>query len=257
MNRLVALLAYIFLLVVSAVAQDPLKSLPQNYNLEFENEWVKVVRVHYGAKEKLPPHNHTETAAAYVYLSDSGPVIFKHLNLSYGAVTRPPVKAGTFRLYKSVKEVHEVENTGDTASDFLRIEFKTEPLGEKALHGKFHRQDYPAGENFQKVQFENEQIRATRLVCAAAKKLDVATGAGEPALLIALTPAQFKVTNAKGKATKLSLVVGKAGWVPVGDKQQFENVGDSPVELLRFDFKTKPVKQNPNEKEKPHAHPHD
>ena len=77
------------------------------------------------------------------------------------------------------------------------------------------------------------------------------------AMLIALTTAKLKSKNAKGKTIKLNLETGKAGWLPIGEKQQFENVGDSAAELLRFDFKTKPMKPNPNEKEKPHAHPHD
>ena len=36
------------LLAVNAPAQDPLKLLPHAYKLQFENDWVKVVRVHYG-----------------------------------------------------------------------------------------------------------------------------------------------------------------------------------------------------------------
>ena len=254
MNRLIVFAAFVCLLASSAVAQDPLKVAPKNYKLEFENEWVKIVRVHYGAKEKIPAHDHTQTAAAYVYLSDSGPVIFKHTNTQYGAITRAAVKAGSFRLYQAVKEIHEVENPNDMPSDFLRVEFKTEPVNERTLRGKFHREAYPAGENFQKVQFENEQIRATRLVCAPGKKVDIAATVTEPVLLIALTPARFKTTAANGKSSKLNLETGKAGWLPMGQKQVFENVGDSPAELLRFDLKTKPVK---NDKEKPHAHPHD
>jgi hypothetical protein len=257
MNRLVASVVIISMLAITILAQDPLKTLPQNYKLEFENEWVKVVRVHYGAKEKIPAHDHTETGAAYVYLSDSGPVIFRHIGLSYGAVTRAAVKAGTFRLYRAVKEVHEVENNNDTPSDFLRVEFKTEPINGNSLRGKFHREDVPAGENLVKVQFENEQIRASRLVIAPGKKAEIGASATEPILLIALTPAKFKTTDAKKKSAKLNLQTGKAGWLAAGQQQQFENVGDSPAELLRFDLKTKPVKANPNEKEKPHSHPHE
>jgi hypothetical protein len=67
-----------------SLAQDPMKVAPQAYKLEFENEWVKVVRVHYGPRENIPAHNHTERASAYVYLSDGGPVIFKHIGLEYG-----------------------------------------------------------------------------------------------------------------------------------------------------------------------------
>ncbi len=257
MNRLLSFVATICLLTGAALAQDPLKVAPNNYKLEFENDWVKVVRVHYGPNEKIVAHDHNPTAAAYVYLSDSGPVIFKHINLSYGAITRAAVKAGSFRVYKSVKEVHEVENPNDTPSDFLRVEFKTEPLGDNKLRGKFFREETPAGENFSKIQFDNEQIRITRLIVAAGKSADVSATATEPTLLIALTPARLKAKNAKGKTTKLTLETGKAGWLPIGEKRQFENVGDSATELLRFDFKTKPMKPNPNEKEKPHSHPHD
>jgi hypothetical protein len=229
---------------------------PNNYKLELENDWVKVVRVHYGAREKVPAHDHTQTAAAYVYLNNSGPVIFKHINLSYGAITRPETKAGSFRLYKAVKEVHEVENPNDTPSDFLRVEFKTEPVNDKTLRGKFHRETYPAGENFQKVQFENEQVRATRLVIAPRKKMDVSTNASEPALLIALSPAKFRASGQKGKAAKLNLEAGQTRWLDANQQETLENSGDAPAELLRFDLKTKPVKSDPNDKGKPHAHTH-
>ena len=78
--RLYRVAVVIFLLAVTSLAQDPLKTLPKAYKLQFENDWVKVVRVHYEPREKLPAHEHTETASAYVYLNDSGPVVFKHLD---------------------------------------------------------------------------------------------------------------------------------------------------------------------------------
>jgi hypothetical protein len=78
-------------LVPSATAQDPTRLLPDSYKLQFENEWVRVTRVHYP---------------------------------------------------KTVKEVHEVENPSDTPSDFLRVEFKTEPLGEATLRGRFYPEAY-------------------------------------------------------------------------------------------------------------------
>src|SRR5690349_9549426 len=159
MSRLLCLLFLFGAGATIVPAQDPLMIAPDAYKLEFENEYVKVVRVHYAPHAKIPEHNHTDFPAAYVYLNDAGPVIFKHVGLSYGAVTRPAVKAGSFRLYRAVKETHEVENPSDTASDFLRVEFKTEPDKDaNTLRGRYFREEYPAGENFQKVQFENEQV---------------------------------------------------------------------------------------------------
>src|ERR1700741_4793246 len=148
--RLGVALAIVCLIGTDVVAQDPLKALPQAYKLQFENDWVKVTRVHYGPHERLPAHQHTQTGSAYVYLNDSGPVVFKHIGLAYGAVTRPATKAGSFRLYRGLTEIHEVENLSEKPSDFLRVEFKTEPINDKSLQGRFYREAYPAGENFQK-----------------------------------------------------------------------------------------------------------
>jgi len=234
-------LAIISLLAAPLSAQDPAKVAPQAYKLDFENDWVKVLRVHYAAKEKIPEHDHPATAAAYVYLNDSGPVIFKHVGLSYGPVTRSAVKARSFRVWYAVKETHEVENTGDTPSDSVRIEFKTEPVNARSLHGKFQPEEYPLDENYQKVQFENEQIRVIRLAVAPRKKLAFSTAANEPALVVALTPASFEFKKGKARPSKLSLDAGKAEWLDQGSVAEFVNTGGAPAEMLRFDLKTKPL----------------
>ena len=246
--RLAAVMATMSLVVINGLAQDPFKVAPQAYKLEFENEWVKVARVHYAPHEKIPVHDHTKAAAAYVYLNDSGPVVFKHIGLDYGAITRPAAKAGSFRLYRAVKEVHEVENTSDLPSDFLRVELKTKAINESSLRGRYFREDYPAGENYKKVQFENEQIRVTRLVCAPGKRLDVSANSTEPALLIALSPARLNAVEPKAKNPRLTLAPGKTLWVATNQQRLLENGGDTPIELLRFDFRTGPVGNDAPEK---------
>lgn len=243
-------LALLFLPVL-ALAQDPTKVAPGAYKTEFENEYVRVQRVHYAPHVKLPEHDHTAFGTAYVYLNDAGPVVFKHVGLAYGAVTRAAVKAGSFRLYKGVKETHAVENLSDTASDFLRVELKTEPAKDQnTLRGKYFREELLAGENFQKVQFENEQVRITRLVCASGKNCLEVANATEPILFVVLTAAEFKL----GKAGNIQLLPGQTHWVAAGKSVAGENIGKTAAELLRFDFKTAPMKKVETEKE--HAHPH-
>jgi hypothetical protein len=253
-ERTISLPVIFLLFAIAAFAQDPLKVAPQAYKLEFENEWVKVMRVHYGPREKIPAHDHTERAAAYVYLNDGGPVIFKHIGLEYGPVTRPATKAGSFRLYKAIKEVHEVENTSDLPSDFLRVEFKTRMVDEKTLRGRFHRESWPAGENYQKVQFEDEQIRVTRLVCAPGKSLDIPGDTPGPALLVSFSRSRIDTIVEKGKVQKFPLEPGKTGWQPVGQRLLLESQGEAPAELLRIEFKTEPLK-GVDGKEKAHEHP--
>lgn len=233
----------IFLLIFSfvAFAQDATKTLPQAYKLQFENEWVRITRVHYAPHVKLPAHEHTLTSSAYVYLNDSGPVVFNHVDKEYGAITRPPTKAGSFRLYRGVREHHEVENQSDLPSDFLRVEFKTITLDEKDLKGRYFREPYPAGQNFEKVQFENSQVRITRMVCAAGRKLQIDNKPAQPALLIELTPAQLKIMRGGADAMPVTLAVGDTKWLLSGDHDQIENTGNAPAEMLRFDFKTRPL----------------
>jgi hypothetical protein len=235
-------------------SKDPLKVAPQAYKLEFENEWVRVMRVRYGAREKIAQHYHTERPSAYVYLNDAGPVIFKHVDLPYGDITRAAVKAGSFRLYRAVKEVHAVENPGDTASEFLRVEFKTEPINQPPRRGKVHREPVAPRENSRKVQFENEQIRITRMVIAPHKTMDQSTNATEPALLAALTPLKLQAAGPKGKA-RVNLEMGRTRWLAAGQQEELENSSDAPVELLRFEFKTKPF-NDPADRTDTHDHKH-
>lgn len=233
-------------------SKDPLKVAPQAYKLEFENEWVRVMRVRYGPREKIAEHYHTERPSAYVYLNDAGSIIFKHVDLPYGDITRAATKAGGFRLYRAVKEVHAVENPTDTPSEFLRVEFKTEPVNQNSLHGKFHREPVAPGENRRKVQFENEQIRIERMVIAPHKTMDQSTNATDPALLVALTPSQLQAAGPKSKA-RVNLEIGKTRWLAAGQQEELENSGDAPVELLRFEFKTKPF-NDPSDRMDAHDH---
>ena len=65
------------IVVTTAFAQNPLGTPPNNYKLVMENEWVRVVRVHYGPNARLPVHEHTVAPATYVYLADGDPVRFQ------------------------------------------------------------------------------------------------------------------------------------------------------------------------------------
>jgi len=179
---------------------------------------------------------------AYVYLNDAPAVIFKHTGSERGSVTRPPTKAGAFRLYKAVKEVHEVENSGDTPSDFLRVEFKTKPAGESTLRGRYYRED-SGSENYQKVQFENEQIRITRIICAPSQTLKLASDSSQPSLFVALTPGTVSVGGLNGSASQLDVKPGQTKWFGNEQPQSLTHLVATSAEFLRFDFKTAPSRR--------------
>jgi hypothetical protein len=238
MKTLVTAVAFV-LSICPLAAQDPLTSLPDSYSKQFENEWVRVVRVYYAPHVKLPAHAHNALPAAYVYLNDGGPVLFKHVGTSYGPATRPPTKAGAFRVFRGIDEIHEVENASDLPSHFMRVEFKTDPKDVRTLKGRFFREGGPGGPNVEDVQFENEQVRISRVICAAGRSMRLAANASEPALLIALQPTQLRESSAD-----ISLRVGQERWIAANTAFTFDNRGAGPSEFLRFDFKTAPIKSS-------------
>ena len=240
-----ALLLTSVLLCLNAFAfhQDPLKVAPRAYKLQFENEWVKVTRVHYGPRARVPLHDHPRWPAAYVYLNDSGPILFRHAGWEHPVLTRPATKARSFRLSPTtaVNETHEVENPTDTPSDFLRVEFKTRADDGKPPRGRFYPERYRAGRYFRKVHFENEQLRVTRLACPPGRSLTVATNSSEPALLVLLPSARGRSVRPEGETGRAALEAGQTIWLAVGGQRRIENPYDAPLELLRFDFKTGPT----------------
>jgi hypothetical protein len=145
-------------------AQDPLKTLPHNYWVEFEDPAVRVVHAHYGAGEHVPQHDHSRTPVLYVYLSAAGPVKFVHTGDDDFSLVRKPVQIGQLRLSPGRLETHRVESLSKTSSDFLRVEFKTLPLHLDSMHARAT----AAGEDFwraaqpERVEFDDAHLRIVR-----------------------------------------------------------------------------------------------
>jgi hypothetical protein len=225
-----ALLLALSLGSLGQAVNDPIVTLPEAYKLQFENEWAKVTKVTYAPYVKLPEHAHTTWTAAYVYLSDAGPVIFSHTDKDYHAITRPAVKAKSFRLNRAMQELHEVENTSGQTSEFLRVEFKTEPRDQQTMRGRFYSEPDATGTRIERLQFDNAQVRVTRITLLPSQRAHVAATATEPALIIAVTPAQ-----------SVNLALGEERWLDLNQTADFVNSGAESIELLRFDMKTSPL----------------
>jgi quercetin dioxygenase-like cupin family protein len=110
--------AGVFVCLAAAVslAQDPTKVEPKHYKLDFENERVQVVSVHYGPHEKSALHEHP--GGVVVSLTEA------HLRFAdeNGKVREVFSKAGEVRWYPAFK--HRVENLGDTTYDAVYIGVK-------------------------------------------------------------------------------------------------------------------------------------
>jgi len=110
-------------LSIAVMAQDPYHVAGDHY---------RTTRVTYGPHETAPVHQHPPTpTTVYVYVTDGGVMRFRRLTGEHVAgvdIDRKPVHAGAIRFAHGAPETHSVEYLGDTPTEYVRIELRTEPL---------------------------------------------------------------------------------------------------------------------------------
>jgi quercetin dioxygenase-like cupin family protein len=108
--------AFVCLAATWGVAQDPTKVEPRHYRLDFENDKVQVISVHYGPHEKSAMHEHP---GGVVVILTSAHLRFTDEN---GKTREIYSKPGEARWYPPFH--HRVENLGDTAYDAVYVGIK-------------------------------------------------------------------------------------------------------------------------------------
>ena len=98
------------------MAQDPVRVDSNHYNVEFENDRVRVLRVRYGAGEKSVMHGHP--AGLAVALTDAD----VRFGFPGGTSEDRQLKAGQVLWLPS--EEHLPENTGNKAFEVVLVELK-------------------------------------------------------------------------------------------------------------------------------------
>lgn len=216
----------------SARAQDDaVKTHPNVYSLQFENDWVRIVRVNVPAYAHISDHVHPAGLTLYVYLNDADPIIYSHAKSAAGTVTRPGVTARSYRLVHTALEVHSIVNPGRGDSEFLRVEFKTDGGSVPAFRGVA---TALLPHSSAAVEVANAQLRITRVTVATQESYEVAAGATEPALLIALS----------GDVTldgSRPMTMVQERFVDAGRKVIVRPQGFAAVQLLRIDLLTPPA----------------
>lgn len=120
LRKLAGITAIACLVAATAWAQEPTKVEPTHYRLDFENEHVQVISVHYGPHEKSGLHAHP--GGVVVSLTEA------HLRFTdqNGKVQEVYSKAGEARWFPPFK--HRVENLGNTAYNAVYIGVKNKSL---------------------------------------------------------------------------------------------------------------------------------
>jgi len=99
-----------------AMAQDPVTVAPGQYQVQFEDDDVRVLRVVYGPGEKSALHEHPDSIAVYV----TGGHI--RITLPDGRVGEPRVPPG--QVMRHPAGSHAIENLGDAPFELVLVELK-------------------------------------------------------------------------------------------------------------------------------------
>lgn len=100
-----------------ARAQDPLEVAPELYKLDFENEHVRVMEVHFKPGDKIAPHSHPDH---FVYVLEAGKLKISHPN----EVEPQEVELTAGQVVWVNAESHWAENIGTTNIRLLVVELK-------------------------------------------------------------------------------------------------------------------------------------
>lgn len=117
MRRIILTTLFVLAFAVPALAQDAVKADPKHYKVEFENARVRVLRVHYGPKEKSVWHRHP--AGVVIAVTDT----HAKFNLPGGKSQESNLKAGETQATPAGK--HLPENLSDSDFEVILVELKT------------------------------------------------------------------------------------------------------------------------------------
>ena len=116
MARLLLLAVFACFAGYATPAQDPVKVDPQHYKVIFENEEVRVLRIHYGPHEKSVMHSHPD--AVVVYENDTR----VKMNTPDGKSVESTGKAHDAQFTPA--GTHLPENLSDKPVDAVLVELK-------------------------------------------------------------------------------------------------------------------------------------
>ena len=109
------------LAAAAARAQDPVKVDPNHYKVVFENDAVRVLRIHYGPGEKSVMHHHPQSVAVFLHDQTA------KFTFPDGKTEVITVKGGDANV--SPAGGHLPENIGDAPIDLVLVELKGKAAG--------------------------------------------------------------------------------------------------------------------------------
>ncbi len=226
MQKLMVAIFVIFVIGCAEKPDDPVltstDAAPDQYKVEFENDYVRVISVHYGPGESSAMHSHEPFVGVTLTGAQS---VFT--NLDGTSETRPESFPGD--LIDGDLSPHAVRSisTGDQHSIFVEI-----------------KQPYPAvtavvpniveaAPSIAKVELEKPGIRVVRIKNLANNETPLHSH--RAGVSVALTEMQVAITSPDGEVSQATRPAGDVAWEEER-AHSGKNLSDQPTEIILFEL---------------------
>jgi quercetin dioxygenase-like cupin family protein len=221
--RKVLLLTIFALAVPTAFAQDPVKVDAKHYKVMFENDQVRVLKIHYNPKEKSVMHEHPASVVVFLNTSKA-----KFTMPDGTTTTDGGGKAGDVRYADAGK--HLPEDIGTTPVEAVLVELKGKSGGASAVALDPVKVDPTR----HKVVVENDRVRVLRVKLRAHDKTKQHEHPNGVAIYLTDTHARF--TLADGKTREGGGKRGGVTWA-AAEKHSVNNLSAKPAEIVLVELK--------------------
>jgi len=247
LRNAILLLSGLFVFLLSATsgafsqdsaAPDALVASPDHYKLEFENEFVRVLRVHYGPHDTSPMHVHPAPGGVLVPLLEQNARLHgqdgsaQEVHFKIGQARWADSKPGTDLSFQTT---HWEENLSDQPFELIRVEVK--PGAVKAAQTTELNELDPliVDPQHYHLEMENQFVKVIR--CRIPPHDRVAMHHHPVgAVVIFMTDQNLRQTAADGAASEAHNKNGKAIWTEP-TTHMGENMSELPYEYIRVDIK--------------------
>ena len=210
-------------IVLNKVIEHATIADPTHYKVEFENEYVKVLRVKYGPYEKSPMHSHGWLAG--VHLTDAK----ARFTPKGGKGEIRDIKAGDVGLGES--EIHTVENMTDKDWETILVEFKKEYPGDIS---ELKRNATIVDPKHYSVEIENDRARIVRVKYGPNAKSVMHQH--NPGVVIFLNSTKHKLINEDGSIVNADFKSGDVLWADAATHEGI-NLENKPIDVVFVELK--------------------
>jgi quercetin dioxygenase-like cupin family protein len=206
-----------------ALAQDPVSVDAKHYKVMFENDQVRVLRIHYNPKEKSVMHEHPASVVVFLNTSKA-----KFTMPDGTTTTDGGGKAGSVRFAEAGK--HLPEDIGATPIEGVLVELK----GKSGMSSAVALDPVKIDPTRHKVEVENDRVRVLRIKLKAHDKTKEHEHPNSVAIF--LTDVKAKISGGDGKTRESSGKRGAAIW-GAAEKHSVSNMSARPAEIILVELK--------------------